>query len=190
MSDVGSLKETGKVDDGDLFAEFDADTREAVEGLMYLGHLEKTVDFCGHSFVLRTLRGEEELHAALASKPFIDTMGAAKAWAWAQVALALVSVDGDSNFCPPAGPDKTAHAKARFRYLTSSWYWPTCEALHGAFTELKGRQLDAIQAMENLSSGGPAASFGSATSLTGPGASPPPPRETSTLSSTDSSSIS
>jgi hypothetical protein len=93
---------------------FPDDVVEDVEGLLWLGYLEDTVEFCGHEFVIRTLRLEEEILAGLVTKEYVETLAQAKAWIAAQVGLALVSVDGDENFCPPAGPGSKDYARARF----------------------------------------------------------------------------
>jgi hypothetical protein len=122
-----------------------------VDGLLWLGYLEDVVEFCGHEFVIRTLRLEEEMLAALVSKEYIDTLGQAKAWIAAQVALALVSVDGDDSFCPPAGPNKKEFARARFKYVSSSWFEPTVNYIYSKYAELIERQATALEEMENLS---------------------------------------
>jgi hypothetical protein len=94
--------------------EFPEEVREDVEGLAWLGYLEDSFDLFGHSFVVRTLKGDEELLAGLLTKDYESTMTQGKAFAWANVALSLVSVDGDEDFCPEIGPDRQANARARF----------------------------------------------------------------------------
>lgn len=136
----------------DTFAKFPEETRQAVDGLMWLGHLEKEVELGGHTFGLRTLKADEELIVGQLAKDYIDSMEQAKAWAWAHVALALTSVDGDLNFCPPIGPDKLANGRARFRYVTQ-WYWPVGEYLYGEYAQLLQRQADAMEAVQDLSPG-------------------------------------
>lgn len=134
----------------DPYARFPDQIRHDVEGLTWLGYLEDSFEFCGHHFVLRTLRGDEELGAALVCKEHTETLGQAKAWAWANIALALLSVDYDEAFCPPVGPDKDAFAQARFRYVTSRWYWPVGRHLFARYSALYKRMEDAIEAMANL----------------------------------------
>lgn len=135
------------------FAQFPEGVRESVDGLIWLGHLEEKFDFCGHNFVLRTLKGEEELLAASLTKDYLETLGQSRAWVWAVVALSLVSVDGDPSFCPAAGPDRQAYARARFQYVTQQWYWPTAAAIFQRYTDLQERQSLAIGAVEDLSTG-------------------------------------
>ena len=131
--------------------QFPDDVVEDVDGLLWLGYLEDNVEFCGHEFVIRTLRLEDEMLAGLVSKEYIDSLGQAKAWIAAQVALALVSVDGDEAFCPPAGPSKKESARARFKYVTSNWFEPTVNYLYSQYAELIERQAKALEEMENLS---------------------------------------
>lgn len=143
------IRETGSVDD--LFGGLNPQVAEAVKGVSLIGHIEDQLSWCGHTFGLRTLVGDEELYAGLAVKKYMGTPGQAKAWAWAQVALAITSVDGETDFCPRAGPDDEEYAKARFRYLTSHWHWPTCEALYAAFVELQEEADAGIQVLRGKS---------------------------------------
>jgi hypothetical protein len=170
------------------FAGFDDSVRNDVEGLAWLGHLEDQFDFCGHTFVIRTLKADEELLSTLVIKDYVDTFGQARAWAWARIALALVSIDGVTDFCPPLGPDKTAYAHARFRWVTDQWYWPTGEYLFNKYVALERRQLDAIKEVDSLSKGSPQPSTLSVDSWITPSDSSPQTDqgETSTDSNTDS----
>jgi hypothetical protein len=125
-----------------------------VEGLIHLGALWTDVEFCGHEFTLRTLRvGEEFAAAAAVPESVRGTLKEAHAFATAEVALALEIVDGDDSFCPQAGPDEEAYAKARFNYVKKRWFWPTLDFLYTEYAKLKDRQLDAIRAMQDLSAG-------------------------------------
>lgn len=145
----------GFFEDGETHSieDFPDQVREDVEGLAWLGYLEDAFDFCGHHFVLRTLKGEEELLASIVCKEFVETLGQARAWVWALIAMALVSVDGDENFCPPIGPNKRDYARARFQYVTGRWYWPLASYLNGRYAGLIERQTEAIRSFEDLSQG-------------------------------------
>lgn len=135
--------------------DFPPEIQQDVEGLMYLGYLEDSFDFCGHSFHIRTLRGDEELLSTLVCKEFVETIGQARAWVWATVAMCLVAVDGDPNFCPPTSPNKREYAMARFRYCTSKWYWPLATYINSKYTALIDRQTEAIKRVEDLFKGSP-----------------------------------
>ena len=131
--------------------EFPEEIREDVNGLLWLGHLEDEFEMFGHHFVIRTLKGDEELTAGVLTKEYQDTLTQGKAAAWAIICQALVSVDHDEDFCPPVGPDKAAHARARFRYCTHNWYWFVAKAIHDRFVLLNARQLAAANAIRDLS---------------------------------------
>jgi hypothetical protein len=45
-----------------------------VDGLMWLGFLEDTIEFCGHEFVIRTLKLEDEMLAGLVTKDYKDSV--------------------------------------------------------------------------------------------------------------------
>lgn len=135
----------------DPFDQFDQSIREDVDGLIHLGELSKDVEFCGHTFGLRTLRIDEEIAAAKAIDSFRETLKEPEAWQASQVGLALTHIDGDSDFCPPIGPDKTALARARFQYVTSKWYQPTIDYLFSEYVTLLEKQLTATRAVQDLS---------------------------------------
>lgn len=139
----------------DDFGEFPKETAEAVNGLIYLGFLEDNFTFCGHKFRIKTLRGDEELMAYRLAQEYQDSVGGwAKALTWAHVALCLVSVDRDENFCPPIGPvnDKYQdYALRRWIYVTENWYYPTAEYVFRRYTDLMERQSDSIDYVQDLS---------------------------------------
>lgn len=122
-----------------------------VDGLLWLGFLEDEFQFCGHDFVIRTLRLEDEMVAGLASKDYKDSLSQGKAWVASQVGMALVSIDGDEDFCPQAGPNKKDFARARFQYVTRNWYEPTINHIYARYVRLLERQEKVMEEMENLS---------------------------------------
>jgi hypothetical protein len=131
--------------------EFPEEVVEDVDGLLWLGYLEDTVDYCGHEFVIRTLRAEDQLLCALITKEYADTVGQGKAWIASQVALALVAVDEDEDFCPRATFSKKDYARARFHYVISKWYEPVILHIYNAYMNLVERQSSVLEEMENLS---------------------------------------
>lgn len=133
--------------------DFPQEIQENVEGLMFLGELYDDFNFCGHHFVIRTLRGDEELLAALVCKEFTETVGQARAWIWALVSMCLVSIDGDENFCPPLTNNKRDYARARFQYCTRNWFWPLAVHINQKYAELQQRQDEAMARVEDLFKG-------------------------------------
>lgn len=157
--------------------EFPEEIQEDVNGLVWLGHLEDEFELFGHHFVIRTLKGDEELAAGTLTKDHQDTMTQVKAWAWANVSLSLVSVDHDPDFCPPIGPDKVVHARTRFNYCTSKWYWFLADEIFKRLLMLNARQQAAANAIRDLSMRSPAAFSPSLGSLTDQGDSESPEPE-------------
>ncbi len=134
-----------------MFDQFPPEVQQDVEGLIWLGYLEDSFEFCGHRFGIRTLYGNEELLAALLCKDYTETLGQAKAWTWAHVALCLTSVDGNKDFCPPIGPDEAEYARGRFNYATKKWFWPLAEYIFTRYALLQRRQIESVGAMQDLS---------------------------------------
>lgn len=160
----------------DPFTAFPDEVRQDVDGLIWLGHLQDTLFYAGHEFVLRTLRGDEELLASIVSKEFIESMGQAKAHVWATLALALVAVDGQEDFCPQINPNRRDFARARFNYVTR-WYWPTAVALYEKYTALLERQVESLKAVEDFCNGSPQQPLPFADSLNDRAFSADPPAE-------------
>lgn len=144
---------------------FPEEVIEDVDGLLWLGYLDAEVEFCGHDFVIRTLRLEEEMLASLMTKEYSNSMAETKAFITAQVALALVSVDGDEDFCPAAGPNKKDYARARFNYVASNWYEPTVAFIYTKYAELLERQSVVLKEMDFLSRSDLSSFMGSPSSL-------------------------
>jgi len=133
---------------------FPDEVTEDVDGLLWLGYLEDVVEFCGHEFVIRTLRLEEDMLAGLLTKEYKDSMSEAKAFITAQIAMSLVSVDHDEDFCPAIGPNTKDHARARFNYNAKNWYEPTVAFLYSKYADLVERQASALREADFLSKEG------------------------------------
>lgn len=130
---------------------FPREAQQSVDGLIWLGYLTDTVEFCGHRFGIRTLTGSDELLIGLLTKQYTETFSQAKAWMWAHVALCLTSVDDQDDFCPPIGPNPEEFARARFNYVTK-WYEPLGAFLFSEYERLREEQKAAVEAVRDLSS--------------------------------------
>jgi hypothetical protein len=131
--------------------EFPDQVRKDVDGLIWVGSLTDDFSEFGHNFSIRTLKGEEELITGLLTKEYQDTMMQVKAFAWANVSLALTSVDYNQNFCPDIGPDPMENARGRFRWCLTNWHWPVCKVIFDRLQLLVVRQEAAVAAMRDLS---------------------------------------
>lgn len=135
----------------DPFALFSEQVRLAVRGLTYIGHLEKEVEFCGHTFRMRTLYPSEKAAVSIIVQPWRGSISEGEVWANAQVALALQSVDQVDDFCQPVGPDLNDFAKARLNWVTKQWYQPTLAYLYARYLELESEALDGIRELQDFS---------------------------------------
>jgi hypothetical protein len=147
MSDQVAPPESEQVDPFSLFSE---QIRIPVRGLTFLGHIEKQVEFCGHTFTLRTLYPSEKAAVSLVVQPWRGSISEGEVWANAQVALGLMIVDGDDDFCKAAGPDLNDFARARLNYV-QKWYQPTLSFLYARYLELEQEALDGIRELQDLS---------------------------------------
>lgn len=151
------VREDEQVDPLSLFPK---EMRRPVEGLMYLGQLSETVNFCGHTFGLHTLRPAEKFAISIVLQPYRNTVFEVDVFQALHVGLALSEVDGDQDFCPPIGPSLEDLARARLNYLSGGkngeggWYPPTIEFLWTRYMLLEATAAKAIQELENLSLGG------------------------------------
>jgi len=171
MSDDATVLEESRVDPIALFT---PQVALNVYGLAFVGHIQKDINFCGHTFTLKTLRPSEKAAAGIAAQPWRDTITEGEVWANAQVALALVSVDDDINFCPPVGPDLNAFAKARLNFCTNSetgWHGPTLGFLYNEYLVMEQEALDGVRELQDLSERNLNPSSPSPDSLTAPGTS-------------------
>lgn len=130
---------------------FPAEVADDITGLRHLGYLTEEIEFCGHTITLKLLNADEEVAAAQACQPARNTIKEPEAWARAIIGLALSSVDGEEDFCPPTGPDLVAFAKARYRY-TGRWFWPTIDYYYQQYAKLVQRQVEAVRAFQDFSS--------------------------------------
>jgi hypothetical protein len=165
MPDPVAPPEEDRIDPFSLFTE---QIKLPVRGLIFLGHIEKQVEFCGHTFSLRTLYPSEKAAVSIVIQPWRGSISEGEVWANAQVGLSLTSVDGDNEFCAKAGPDLNDFTKARLNYVTQKWFQPTLSFLYARFLELEGEALDGIRELQDLSERNLVPSPPSPDSLIGP----------------------
>jgi hypothetical protein len=147
MTDQVATPKDTQIDPFSLFSE---QIRIPVRGLTFIGHIEKDVEFCGHTFTLRTLYPSEKAAVSLVVQPWRGSISEGEVWANAQVALSLTTVDGDSDFCKAAGPDLNDFAKARLNYV-QKWYQPTLSYLYARYLELEQEALSGIRELQDFS---------------------------------------
>lgn len=139
-------------DEGNVLPTFDPKHAEPFKGLLYLGALADNFDWLGHTFDIRTLRDGEKLAVATIIKPYVDTMGADRAYADAMVAMCITGVDGD-DLPIPIGETKRAHewGHQRFQYVKDSWYSSTIDVVFSRYLMLEDLANQVLVAMGKAS---------------------------------------
>lgn len=119
--------------------------------LVNVGHLTDEFTFCGRHFVIRTLKPNEELAAAIAVKAYRETLKEPEAWCNAQIGLALMAVDHDDAFCPPTNHKLEDFARARLHWVGDEFYQPVLNYVWNRYVELLARQKRAVEEADSLS---------------------------------------
>ncbi len=161
LDEDGAQREPDVLYDGDgkRLPTFDERHVEPFEGLVFLGALTSTFEWLGHSFVVKTVTGDEVLGAAQIVKPWQGTLGESRAYAIAMAAVAIVSIDGQELPIPVSSEGgEYAWIYQRFNYVKAHWHAPTIDKVYSEFRTLEGKTDAVLEAMEKAS--GPAASTG------------------------------
>lgn len=139
-------------EEGNVLPTFDPKYADPFKGLLYLGALSDTFDWLGHSFDIRTLRDGEKLAVATIIKPYVDTMGAERAYACAMVAMCITGVDGD-DLPIPIGETKRAHEWGfqRFQYVKDNWFSSTVDVVFNRYLMLEDLATKVLVAMGKAS---------------------------------------
>jgi len=135
--------------------QFDERYASDIEGLIYLGALEHSFEYLGHSFIVRTLRSGERLAALILVKEYEDTLGLEQALQNVMVAASIEMVDGRVLAAPlgPAEDNPLARISANLE-IVNRWYDPVISAIYDECSELLLRQQAAIKELEGKYSAG------------------------------------
>jgi hypothetical protein len=139
-------------DQGNVLPTFDPKHAESFTGLLYLGALSDTFDWLGHTFSIRTLRDGEKLAVATIIKPYVETMGADRAYADAMVGMCVTGVDGD-DLPVPIGETRRAHewGYQRFEYVKDNWFSYTTDVVFNRYLMLEDLARQVLDAMGKAS---------------------------------------
>jgi hypothetical protein len=133
---------------GDALSQFDARFREPFTGLLYLGHLEDTVEHLGHKFRLVTPSQNERLETGILHKKYLNSISSEIAWAAITVAAYLRQVDG-SDLPQPIGPVDTG-LRDRFSWIVENLKGVVISRLYESCLLLDSKVNDAITELERL----------------------------------------
>lgn len=139
-------------EEGNLLPSFDPKYAEGFQGLLYIGALSKDFTWLQHEFTIRTLRDGEKLAIAKIIKPYMDTIGADRAYASAVAAMCILGVDGD-DLPTPIGETRKAEqwGQERFRYVVDNWHGTTIDQVYNEYVGLEDLAFKVITAMGKAS---------------------------------------
>lgn len=134
--------ETGGPSEPDLAA-----WAQDFHGLLKLGYLTSTFEWCGHKIVIHTLRTDEELIIASMIREWQETIGGTKAYATAMAALCVDFIDGQPMPIP-LGEDYRSDTWARQRFAYAQrWYPFTIDAIYEEYLALEVRVKQVLEQM-------------------------------------------
>lgn len=144
--------DTLRDEEGNVLPTFDPKYADPFTGLLYLGALSDNFEWLGHTFDIRTLRDGEKLAVASIIKPYVETMGADRAYACAMVGMCITGVDGD-DLPIPIGETKRAHewGHQRFQYVKDNWFSPTIDVVFNRYLLLEDLAMRVLVAMGKAS---------------------------------------
>lgn len=130
---------------------FPEEHREKFVGLLYLGRLEDSLTWAGHTFVVRTLTSGEHIIAGMLVKPYLGTRIEGRAWQAAIVACGIELADGQPIYDSLGPEDEMTVARKKMDYILKHWYPSTVNALHSKISELDILAREALEAMGKAS---------------------------------------
>lgn len=148
MADEESVEQEEQLDP---FALFSPEVQNAVEGLTYLGQLSETLEFCGHTFGIRTLLPQDKFAISVVMQPYRNTIMEVDVYQAAHVGASLTAIDGDEDFCPPIGPGLESAIRGRLTWLAKNLYPPTVEYLWVNLQLLEVKASQAVAELDRLS---------------------------------------
>lgn len=139
-------------EEGNVLPSFDPKYLEPFTGLVYLGALSDSFEWLGHSFDIRTLRDGEKLAIARIIKPYVDTMGADRAYAAAVAAMCITGVD-NTDLPIPIGETRKIHewGLQRFTYVVDNWFSPTIDVVYNRYLILNALADQVVEALGKAS---------------------------------------
>jgi hypothetical protein len=159
-----------------------------VTGLAFLGQLTDEFTFCGHRYTLKTLKPQEKISIGIVLQPTRNTLYEELAWQTAHVAVALTSIDGNTEFCPPSTKNLDDFVRGRIAFIAdekTGWETPLVGYVWKRLQRLELLSAQAVARLDLFLQGPPSSHWPD--SLTEPGLSSEP-TSSDTLPSESSSS--
>lgn len=129
----------------DALDKFPEESKQDLNGLLYLGYLTDRFEKFGHTFTIKTLTRGERMAVSILVKEWEGSLGMADAYEAAMVAASLVEVDGRSLYTD-LEPDADPLIRIRQNFnIVRRWYDPVLVAIYERITVLAARQERVFQ---------------------------------------------
>jgi hypothetical protein len=125
------------------YESFPEEWKDEFEGLLFLGSLQREITKIPfHKFVIKTLTINEKLEISLITKPYLESVGYARAYKSAVVAAGLVSVDGKELI----SSNKNINVvRQKYDYVINNWYDTAIDLLYDEIDALENKVIIVLQ---------------------------------------------
>jgi hypothetical protein len=145
----GSTAPSAEPEPDPIVKAFDDKFMEGFNGLAYIGKLEHSFDFAGHTFVIKTLTRGEKLEVGKLASDYEDSLVYPKAFASAVAAGAIVSVDGQPV---PVVFKGISPIRQRFDWVNATWHDPVVDEIYNQAEWLENQVLGILATLGVLNS--------------------------------------
>lgn len=123
--------------------------------LMHLGAIEKTFEWGGHTFTMRTPKANGELAIAQIVSDYEGPMAQGRALMVAEIAASLEMVDNRQLYASITNDEPVlTQVRKKFYHIMERWHWPVIEIVHSFWKDIQIRQIEAIQELSEKSEAG------------------------------------
>lgn len=131
-------------------AQFDQKHSLDFEGLLYLGKLERTFEYAGHWFRIKTLDTGEIINVGLLHAEHKDALTETKVWQVATLAASVLTVDGKALPLPLTMEANDTGLQSRFD-VVKRWFPPIIDAVYEEYLLLEAKAIDVLREMGKAS---------------------------------------
>lgn len=118
---------------------------EPVRGLMFLGRIEREVEFAGHTFLMHTLTEGEILRIGQLIKGYRDTLTEAEAQRLFTLSAAITMVDGEPLYQSISNDYDDIYERAN---KLKKWYPAVIRRLYSDYVAIEKVAIDATNALK------------------------------------------
>lgn len=127
-------------------------TRAAYLDLIHIGSMTRSFEWAGHTFIIRTLKIEEEIAIGQIIKPYAGSITEDKAAVTAIAAACIETIDGQPLIVQ-IQKDPVVHLQEKYKALVTHWHWPVAKKINEEYILLQQEMMKVVEETANLSVG-------------------------------------